>query len=99
MFKDFKLGGDRRLQFRVGAFNVFNQAYPTFRPNRRLRPGAADGVQPPRHGRAERQRRHGSDLCDPTGGYHFSQNTVDNFGKVITKRGRRVVEFALRLFF
>jgi hypothetical protein len=40
-----------------------------------------------------------ADVCDPTQGYHFSQNTLDNFGKVITKRGRRVVEFALRLFF
>ena len=38
-------------------------------------------------------------VCDPTGGYTFTQNTIDNFGKIITKRGRRVVEFALRLFF
>ena len=98
VFKDFKLGGDRRLQFRVGAFNVFNQAYPQFRPNRDFdltlqtecnvrRTGVPNGAG----GTA--------DVCDPTGGYHLSANTIDNFGKVITKRGHRVVELALRLFF
>ena len=40
-----------------------------------------------------------ADVCDPTQGYHFSANTLQNFGKVITKRGHRVMEFALRLFF
>jgi Carboxypeptidase regulatory-like domain/TonB-dependent Receptor Plug Domain len=99
VFKDFKLGGDRRLQFRVGAFNVFNQAYPTFRPNRDFDlvlqtecNRRVSGVPNGNGGTAD-------NLCDPTGGYHLSQNSVDNFGKVITKRGRRVVEFALRLFF
>src|SRR6185503_12133246 len=100
VFKDFKLGGDRRLQFRVGAFNVFNQAYPVYRVNglndfdltlatqcnRRV-----SGVSNSNGGTAE--------VCDPTAGFTFTDTTKANFGKIITKRGHRVVELALRLFF
>ena len=38
-------------------------------------------------------------VCDPTQGFHFTDNTLANFGKIITKRGHRVIEFALRLSF
>jgi len=100
VFKDFKLGGDRRIQFRVGAFNLFNQAYPVYRVN-----GLADfdftlatqcnvrrtGVPNGNGGT--------TDVCDPTGGFSFTDNTKANFGKIVTKRGHRVVELALRLFF
>ena len=99
VFKDYKLGGDRRLQFRVGAFNLFNQAYPQFRPNRDYDlvldttclvrrdnvPNGAGGTA--------------NNVCDPQGGYRLTDNTISNFGKIITKRGHRVLEFALRLFF
>jgi hypothetical protein len=101
VFKDFAMGGSRRLQFRVGVFNLFNQAFAQFRSpagssdidlrldtvcNVRLS-GVPNGVG----GTA--------DACDPAGGFRFTDNTIQNFGKVITKRGHRVVEFALRLFF
>jgi hypothetical protein len=100
VFKDIKLGGDRRMQLRVGAFNLFNQAYPVYRVN-----GLNDfdltlqtqcnvrrtGVSNSNGGTA--------DLCDPTGGFTFTQNTKDNFGKILTKRGHRVIELALRFFF
>jgi hypothetical protein len=101
VFKDFRIGsGSKRIQFRTGIFNLFNQAFPiaTSTPgpdvdtrleancNRRVLgvPNGAGGT---------------ADVCDPAGGFSFTQNTLDNFGKVLTKRGRRVVEFALRLFF
>jgi len=100
VFKDIKLGGARRMQLRVGAFNLFNQAYPVYRVN-----GLNDfdltlqttcnvrvsGVSNSNGGTA--------DVCDPRGGYTFTQNTKDNFGKILTKRGHRVVELALRFFF
>ena len=38
-------------------------------------------------------------VCDPTKGYRFTQNTKDNFGKILNKRGRRIVEFALKFEF
>jgi hypothetical protein len=100
VFKDFKLGGARRLQLRLGAFNLFNQAYPTYRINGlndydftleatcNVRVG---GVPNGAGGTAE--------VCDPNGGFTFTDNTLANFGKLITKRGHRVVEFALRFFF
>jgi hypothetical protein len=100
VFKDFALGGAKRLQFRVGAFNIFNQAYPTYRIN-----GLNDfdlvletrcnvrvsGVSNGAGGTA--------DVCDPNGGFTFTENTLQNFGKIITKRGHRVLEFSLKFFF
>ena len=38
-------------------------------------------------------------VCDPTGGFQYDQNTIDNFGKVNLKRGRRVIEFVLKYYF
>ena len=38
-------------------------------------------------------------VCDPTGGFSFTQNTIDNFGKVNLRRGHRVIEFALKYYF
>lgn len=98
VFKDFGLGGSRKIQFRTGFFNLFNQAYAN--------PGAndidltlqttcnvrANGVPDGAGGVA-------NNLCDPQGGFTLTSQTLENFGKIITKRGHRVVEFALRLFF
>ena len=38
-------------------------------------------------------------VCDPTQGFHYDQNTIDNFGKINIKRGHRVIEFALKYYF
>jgi hypothetical protein len=38
-------------------------------------------------------------VCDPTGGFRFTDNTVANFGKINLLRGRRVVELALKYYF
>jgi hypothetical protein len=98
VFKDFPLGGSRRLQFRLGLFNLFNQAYPDMinyqdidyhvntQCNVRVTgvPNGAGGT---------------ADVCDPTGGFTLTDNTIANFGKVTTKRGHRTVELALRFFF
>jgi hypothetical protein len=37
--------------------------------------------------------------CDPAGGFSFTQNTLNNFGKITTKRGQRVIELALKFTF
>jgi hypothetical protein len=99
LFKNFGLGGDRKLQFRVGAFNILNQAVPGVdiagdvdfalqtTCNRRV-----NGVPNGTGGTSD-------NICDPTGGFSLTENTLSNFGKVILQRGHRVIEFALKLYF
>jgi hypothetical protein len=37
-----------------------------------------------------------NDVCDATGGFSFTQNTIDNFGKINLRRGHRVIEIAVK---
>ncbi|MGI8672989.1 MAG: carboxypeptidase regulatory-like domain-containing protein [Luteitalea sp.] len=101
IFKDFRLGGDQRLQFRAGFFNLFNMAYVGTRPDlgndfdltletRCL--ARVNGVPNGTGGTV-------NNVCDPFGGFEFTPNTIANFGKINLKRGRRVVEFALKYYF
>jgi hypothetical protein len=104
-FKNFNITEEKKIQFRTGLFNVFNQAYPTqfnvtnTTPfgsdiflaldtvcNRRITVPTGDGTNT-------------AGVCDPTGGFSFTDNTLNNFGKIQNKRGRRIVEFALKFTF
>jgi hypothetical protein len=101
LFKNFALGekSSRRLQFRVGLFNILNQAVPVVDPagdvdltlqtvcNVRVNgvPNGAGGTT--------------DNVCDPTKGFSLSENSKQNFGKIILKRGHRVIEFAMKLYF
>ena len=100
IFKNFRIGqGDKRkLQVRLGAFDLFNQATPNIgfqdidlnlqtTCNVRVN-GVPNGVG----GTAD-------NVCDPTKGFSYTQQTIDNFGKIIMKRGHRIVEVALKLYF
>jgi hypothetical protein len=100
LFKDFSLGGDKRLQLRVGFFNLFNQAVAdlgwwgndidlNLQVECNVR---ADGVPNGAGGYAD-------GVCDPTQGFHFSDYSRENFGRITTKRGHRVIELALRFDF
>lgn len=117
-FKNFNITEEKKIQFRTGLFNVFNQAYPTqfnvtdltgFQSdiflaldtvcNRRITVPTGDGTN-------------SASMCDPTGGFRFTDgraaingnpadrsNTLADFGKIQNKRGRRIVEFALKFTF
>jgi hypothetical protein len=100
IFKNFRIGqGDKRkLQFRLGAFDLFNMATPNVgfqdidlnlqtQCNVKVN-GVPNGVGGTVDG-----------ICDPTKGFTFTQNTIDNFGKIVLKRGHRIVEVALKLYF
>ena len=103
LFKNFAIRGEQKLQFRVGLFNIFNQAFATTNISRedinltlntvcnRTVSNVPDGSG----GFAQS----GGAVCDPTGGFSFDQNTLDNFGRVNLLRGRRVIEFALKYYF
>ncbi|MBK9313034.1 MAG: carboxypeptidase regulatory-like domain-containing protein [Acidobacteria bacterium] len=41
----------------------------------------------------------GANACDPSGGFNFTQDTIDRFGTITTKRGQRIIELALKFTF
>ena len=100
VFKSFPLGGDKRLQLRAGFFNLFNQAVADLgwwgKDIDLNLPVECDvrvnGVPNGAGGTVD-------GVCDPTQGFHFSDYAKENFGKILTKRGHRVVELALRFEF
>jgi hypothetical protein len=100
LFKNFAIRGDQKVQFRMGVFNIFNRAYATTAVTRndldltletvcnRTVDNVPNGVGGTVNG-----------VCDPTGGFSFSQNTINNFSKINIMRGRRIIEFALKYYF
>jgi hypothetical protein len=105
-FKNFNFSESKKIQFRAGFFNLFNQAYPTqiavtgglgssdiyLTLNTQCNnpvSGVPNGIGGTVNGT----------VCDPAGGFHYTQETIDNFGKIVNKHGRRIVEFALKYYF
>jgi hypothetical protein len=98
LFKNFQVRGDQRLQFRVGFFNLFNQAFANAASAadvnltlntvcRNIVPNVPNGAGGT------------TNACDPTGGFDFNQQTIDNFGRIHLMRGKRVIELALKYYF
>jgi hypothetical protein len=99
LFKNFEIQGDQKIQFRVGFFNIFNQAFAnpfigndinltldtTCNVTRNGIPNGSGGVS--------------DNVCDPTQGFSYTPQTTANFGKINLKRGKRVVEFVLKYYF
>ena len=104
-FKNFNITEEKKIQFRTGLFNVFNQAYPTTFNNTSTTVGASDiylALDTVCNRRVTVPTGDGGNTastCDPTGGFRFTQGTIDNFGKIVNKHGRRIVEFALKFTF
>ena len=100
LFKNFAIHGDQKLQMRFGFFNIFNAAYATTNVTR-------DDVVLTLNTTCNRTVNHVPDgsgafvdnVCDPTGGFSFTDDTKQNFGKINLLRGRRIVEFALKYYF
>jgi hypothetical protein len=99
LFKNFDIAGEQKIQFRIGFFNIFNQAFanPFIGNDINLtletvcnvtRNGVPDGAGDP-----------ADNVCDPTQGFSYTPQTVSNFGKINLKRGKRVVEFVLKYYF
>ena len=104
-FKNFNFSESKKLQFRTGFFNIFNQAYPTLiSPTGGL--GSSDiyltlntVCKVNRNGVPNGTGGTVDNICDPLGGFDYDQTTKDNFGKIVNKHGRRIVEFALKFYF
>ncbi len=99
LFKNFSVHGDQKLQFRVGFFNIFNMARATTEfgsdidlalettCNRRVN-HVPNGIGD-----------YADDVCDPAGGYSFTENTRENFGRINIMRGHRIVELVVKYYF
>jgi hypothetical protein len=99
VFKNFAIKGDQKIQFRLGFFNLFNQSFANTNNSadvnltldttcNRIVPSLPNGAG----GTA-------TNVCDPTGGFDYTQQTKDNFGKINLKRGHRVMELVLKYYF
>jgi len=98
LMKNFPIGtGGKKLQFRIGCFNCFNMAYASpvvtddidlrLETTCNVRVDAPNGV-----GGTE-------NVCDPTQGFVFTEQTQRNFGNINLLRGHRVIELALKFYF
>jgi hypothetical protein len=102
LFKNFPIGESKKIQFRVGFFNLFNEAFPNPDNNPRdinltlnttCNRNAPAGIPNGTGGLTT------DPICDPTGGFSFDAATVRDFGKVINKHGHRRVELAFKFYF
>ncbi|HKV40648.1 MAG TPA: carboxypeptidase regulatory-like domain-containing protein [Blastocatellia bacterium] len=110
-FKNFRITENKKLQFRAGFFDIFNQAYPRYNLGNQ---GTSDVfttidtvcnhfVNNVPNGTASGTS---NNICDPTQGFHIAgkadgghQDTIDQFGKIINKHGHRTIELALKFMF
>ncbi len=100
LFKNFAIKGDQKLQVRVGVFNIFNMAAATTSVDRNdinlsLETVCNVGVNGVPNGAGGTV----DNVCDARGGFSFTQNTINNFGRINLRRGHRIVEFALKYYF
>ena len=111
-FKNFNISESKKLQFRTGLFNVFNQAYPTLINITSTNLTGSDiflALDTVCLRRVNVPNGNGTNVtnpCDPTGGFRYTDgrsgdrsDTINNFGKIVNKHGRRIVEFALKFTF
>jgi len=101
-FKNFKISETKKLQFRTGFFNIFNQAYPRFNGDNNQ--SDIDLVldttcKVKKSGVPNGSGGTSDNVCDPTGGFNFTPQTLQNFGKIKGKHGHRTIEFALKFQF
>jgi hypothetical protein len=98
IFKNFATVGDQKLQVRVGFFNIFNQAFATTTSGDLfLTLDTVCNVIVPNVPTGNGTNT--TNACDPTKGFSFTQQSIDNFGKIQLKRGHRVIEFVLKYYF
>lgn len=114
-FKNFAFTETRKLQFRLGLFNVFNTAFAN--------PDLGDiaglngqslainttNVTNPATGTCFRLPvgtptgtgtiAADSQLCDPTRGFAIDQSTTNSFGQIVNKHGHRRIEIAFKFYF
>ncbi len=104
LFKNFNITESKKLQFRAGFFNLFNEAFanPDLGDINLTLDTVCNKTAPA--GIPNGTGVTANPICDPTGGFSFtgpgtSTDTIDNFGKIINKHGHRRIELALKFYF
>jgi hypothetical protein len=108
VFKNFAIREGMKIQFRAAFFNIFNSAFPNTDQgdidtrlitvcNTQFDP-AANTTQYP-NGVPNGTGFTTQAFCDPRGGFSFDAQTISTFGRVVSKRGHRRVEFAFKFYF
>jgi Carboxypeptidase regulatory-like domain/TonB-dependent Receptor Plug Domain len=114
-FKNFGFTETKKLQVRVGLFNAFNEAFAnpdlgdinlTLETQNAIDPSSRTAANPQGHcffANGGNGVNNGTgtttQVCDPTKGYTFTQNTLTNFGTIVKKHGHRRIELALKFYF
>jgi hypothetical protein len=100
LFKNFALPRDQKIQFRMGVFNIFNNAFASTSTSRddialtldTVCNSYVDNVPNGVGGTSNH-------VCDPTKGFSLTDNTKSNFSKINLLRGHRTIEFAFKYYF
>ncbi len=98
MIKDVEVhwrGKPRTVQLRVGVFDIFNQAFASVAGDVDLRLDTRCNAR--RNGVPNGLGGTRDNVCDPTQGFSFTPQTLQNFATAIAKHGRRVVSLSLRV--
>jgi hypothetical protein len=99
LFKNFEIQGDQKIQFRVGFFNIFNQAFANTFIGNDINLALDTTCTVRRDNVPNGTGTLVNGVCDPTGGFTYTPQTIANFGKINLKRGHRVIEFVLKYYF
>jgi len=108
-FKNFNISETKKIQFRTGFFNVFNEAFPnpdagdfgnlTINTLNAINPATGTCYYLP----AGTPNGNGTvglnKVCDPTKGFIIDPGSAASFGKVVNKHGHRRIELALKFYF
>jgi hypothetical protein len=114
-FKNFNFTEDKKLQFRVGLFNAFNQAFPNpdlgdigglngqslaIQTRNAINPATGACFRVP-VGTPTGTGTIPADstLCDPTRGFEIDPSSLGSFGRIVNKHGHRRIEVAFKFYF